>query len=87
MLNEWPLNIGLADGSSFRIIEWRGKPVTIRGDNGSEYISEILTSWAQQNDIKIEYIQPGNPQQNAYIGRYNRTVQHEWRHWKVSPKY
>lgn len=27
---------------------------------------------------QIKYIQPGNPQQNAYIERYNRTVRYEW---------
>ena len=28
--------------------------------------------------IAIQHIQPGQPQQNAYIERYNRTVRHEW---------
>lgn len=61
-----------------RIIEWRGKPETIRCDNGPEYICHTLKVWAEQRGIRIEYIQPGNPQQNAYIERYNRTVRYEW---------
>lgn len=61
-----------------RIIEWRGKPDAIRCDNGPEYISETLKSWAEQQSIRIDYIQPGNPQQNAYVERYNRTVRYEW---------
>ncbi len=30
--------------------------------------------WAEKQGVRLQYIQPGNPQQNAYIGRYNRTV-------------
>ena len=61
-----------------RIIEWRGKPQAIRCDNGPEYISGRLSAWAEKRGIRLEHIQPGNPQQNAYIERYNRTVRHEW---------
>jgi Transposase and inactivated derivatives len=61
-----------------RIIEWRGKPGTIRVDNGPEYISETLRIWAEKQGIAIQHIQPGQPQQNAYVERYNRTVRHEW---------
>jgi len=58
-----------------RIIEWRGKPGTIRVDNGPEYISSRLLIWASGHGVTIQHIQP---QQNADIERYNRTVRHEW---------
>jgi putative transposase len=61
-----------------RIIEWRGKPGTIRVDNGPEYISIKLLEWAEKQGVTIRHIQPGQPQQNAYIERYNRTDPNEW---------
>jgi len=61
-----------------QIIEWRGCPQAIRCDNGPEYISGKLTEWAQKRGITIKFIQPGNPQQNAYAERYNRTVRYDW---------
>lgn len=61
-----------------RIIEWRGSPLTIRVDNGPELVSSTLLSWAEKRGIAIRHIQPGKPQQNAYVERYNRTVRHEW---------
>jgi len=50
------------------------------GSNGAvtEYISSKLLIWAEKHGIVIQHIQPGQPQQNAYIERYNRTVRHEW---------
>jgi putative transposase len=53
-------------------IEWRVKPAAIRCDNGPEYISGALLG------IRIDFIQPGKPQQNAYVERFNRTVRYEW---------
>ena len=61
-----------------RIIEWRGQPQSIRCDNGPEYISQALKTWAEKQGITLQYIQPGNPQQNAYVERYNRTVRYDW---------
>ena len=61
-----------------QIIEWRGRPSVIRCDNGPEYISGALLAWAEDCGIRIEHIQPGKPQQNAYVERYNRTVRYDW---------
>ena len=61
-----------------QIIEWRGKPAAIRCDNGPEYISTVLLTWAERQNIRINHIQPGKPQQNAYVARYNRTVRYDW---------
>lgn len=61
-----------------QLLEWREKPSVIRCDNGPEFISHQFTDWAKDKGIRIEYIQPGNPQQNAYIERYNRTVRYSW---------
>lgn len=61
-----------------RVIEWRGKPKMIRSDNGPEYISHEIKNWLNKQGIKHQFIEPGKPQQNAYIERYNRTVRYDW---------
>jgi putative transposase len=61
-----------------QVIEWRGKPRYIRCDNGPEYISHVLAQWAETQQIILLFIQPGQPQQNAYVERYNRTVRYDW---------
>ena len=60
-----------------QIIAWRGKPLAIRVDNGPEYVSGRLQEWAEKVGIGMIYIQPGKPQQHAYVERYNRTVRTE----------
>lgn len=37
-----------------------------------------MAAWALRRGIRVEHIQPGKPQQNAYIERYNRTVRYDW---------
>lgn len=61
-----------------QVIEWRGKPKEIRCDNGPEYISTKLQRWAALQKVKLIYTQPGNPQQNAYVERFNRTVRYDY---------
>ncbi len=56
----------------------RGKPQVIRSDNGPEYISLKIQEWAKRRGIQLQYTQPGNPQQNAYVERFNRTLRYEW---------
>jgi len=60
-----------------QLIEWRGCPKVIRSDNGPEFISEHFKQWAQRKGITLWYTQPGNPQQNAYVERFNRTMRYE----------
>jgi putative transposase len=55
------------------LIEWRGKPKAIRVDNGPEFVSHALTLWCEDNQITLQYIQPGKPTQNAYVERFNRS--------------
>jgi putative transposase len=55
----------------------RGLPDTLRVDNGPEFLSGAFVSWAESNGLTIQYIQPGEPNQNAYIERFNRTYRNE----------
>ena len=39
-----------------QLIEYRGKPVQLRCDNGPEYISNVLKDWALDQVITVSYI-------------------------------
>src|SRR3546814_19118670 len=54
-----------------------GLPQVLRTDNGPEFLGEAFVQWAKLNGMAIRYIQPGKPNQNAYIQRFNRTFREE----------
>lgn len=54
-----------------RVALTRGLPEVITVDNGPEFISKALDLWAFENKVKLRFIQPGKPTQNAYIESFN----------------
>lgn len=56
---------------------WRDLPQAIRLDNGPELTSQTLTDWCKRKRIELRYIQPGKPNQNAFIERFNRSYRSE----------
>ncbi len=60
-----------------RLVDWYGAPKSIRMDNGPEMTSREFVAWAQRRGIALNYIEPGEPNQNAYVERFNRTFRTE----------
>lgn len=60
-----------------RIAQERGLPRVLRCDNGPEFLGEAFTAWAKAAGMSIQYIQPGKPNQNAFVERFNRTYREE----------
>lgn len=70
-----------------RVLDWlnliQGLPETIIVDNGPEFTSRAMLSWAQENQVKLHFIDPGKPVQNAYIESFNGRLRDEClnQHW------
>ncbi|MCX5789457.1 MAG: IS3 family transposase, partial [Elusimicrobia bacterium] len=54
-----------------QIAELRGLPKMIRTDNGSEFTSNAMDDWAHRRGVKLDFIEPGKPNQNAYVESFN----------------
>jgi putative transposase len=59
------------------VVSWRGRPTAIRCDNGPEFLADVFVDWCKANQVEPRYIQPGKPNQNAFVERFNRTYRTE----------
>jgi putative transposase len=59
------------------LVALHGRPVAVRVDNGPEFTAQPFVDWAAEHQVAIYYIQPGKPDQNAYIERFNRSYRTE----------
>jgi putative transposase len=49
----------------------RGLPEKLVTDNGPEFTSKAMFLWSQRSGVKLHFIQPGKPTQNAFVESYN----------------
>lgn len=59
------------------LVAVHGKPQAIRVDNGPEFTGATFTDWCEARRIDVRYIQPGKPDQNAFIERFNRSYRED----------
>ena len=64
----------------------RGLPQAIRTDNGKEFCGRVMLTWAHARGVRLFLIEPGKPNQNAYIESFNGRLRDEClnEHWFVS---
>jgi len=55
----------------------RGLPKAITVDNGSEFYSKTMDSWAYRNNVQLDFIRPGKPVENAFIESFNGRLRDE----------
>jgi putative transposase len=72
-----------------RLAESRGLPKSVTADNGPEFISKVLDEWAYRKQLQLRFIEPGKPQQNAYIESFNGKFRDEClnEHWFLSMRH
>jgi putative transposase len=52
-------------------------PASITVDNGSEFYSQEMDTWAHRNEVELDFIRPGKPVENAYIESFNGRLRDE----------
>jgi len=60
-----------------RLANEHGLPRVITTDNGTEFTSRAVDEWAHRNNVKLDFIRPGKPIENAYIESFNGRLRQE----------
>ena len=69
-----------------RLVETRARPAVLITDNGPEFVGRALDAWAYAQGIRLHFIEPGKPNQNAYVESFNGRFRDEClnEHWFLS---
>jgi putative transposase len=69
-----------------RLADSRGLPASITVDNGPEFDGTVLDQWAYRSGVRLSFIRPGKPNENAYIESFNGKFRDEClnEHWFIS---
>lgn len=69
-----------------RLADIRGLPKSITVDNGPEFDGQVLDKWAYRRNVRLSFIRPGKPNENAYIESFNGKFRDEClnEHWFIS---
>ena len=69
-----------------RLKHERSLPKVIRTDNGKEFCGRAMLQWAYQQGVVLRLIEPGKPNQNAYVESFNGRFRDEClnEHWFTS---
>jgi len=69
-----------------RLATERGLPQVLRTDNGLEFCGRAMLTWAHARGVTLRLIEPGKPNQNAYIESFNGRLRDEClnEHWFTS---
>jgi putative transposase len=59
------------------LVRLRGKPKSLRVDNGPEFAGRLLDHWAYLNGVEIDFSRPGKPTDNAFIEAFNSRLRAE----------
>ncbi len=87
---EWPaaiIDTSIGGARVVRALEELSKiqplPKAIVSDNGTEFTSGVFLSWAEKRGIELRFIQPGKPNQNAFVESFNGKLRLEClnAHW------
>ena len=60
-----------------RLKNQREVPELLFCDNGSDFSSQAMDLWADQNEVKIDFSRPGKPTDNAFVESFNGTFRAE----------
>lgn len=60
-----------------QLVRARGRPKSLRVDNGPEFAGRMLDHWAHLNGVEIDFSRPGKPTDNAFIEAFNARLRAE----------